>query len=594
MARPTYQLLWVNNASTTLSAPVATADTTISVTDGTSWIKAGLGTDYCYFATIDDGTAVEIVKVIGASSTTLTLERSQDGTTAPLTDWPTSTTIETRFCKAYAEYLDSYFEGQEGQVVIGPLADADFSADEAVSVGRNASVQSAADFGVAVGPSASVGANCDGGVAVGNAALAGDGGSAHDKAIAIGQNAKALDDNSIMIGAGAGTGTTGVNNGANTVVIGNFSKNDLGALRAVVLGYQNYVTASAHDSIVIGNTAFASENNSVVVGANTDSASAHTIRIGSNDGVDALSDDCIALGRSVDIQASPDSIVIGAQSEAHNAAKSIIIGHDSEAWKEDTIVLGTYGQAFAKHSNAFGFEARAFVEGATAFQSPTVVTRDPGFDVFYDEARPHHLMAVPTVVSSPPCNVGTPANWAAAAYDDGDVISRAADTKQFFLAMHDSTVAEMANYNTAAINSITESGTEPTFDVTTQGLRTAANVSSSHHWVYIDPLAGIDIDINYLWDVDTKVRFYPKRVGFVCQKWTTGTNPTFDVGYEGDTDAYLSGGVLNGAGGAHYFKWFDVSEAVAGQHLIFTLTSAGSGSMTGRFVAEGYYVQEPG
>jgi hypothetical protein len=76
--------LFSNNATTTLATSVAAADTTIAVTDGSSFQSPGAG-EY-ELATIYDGTNREIVKITGHPSTNIfNITRSQEGTTAPAT-----------------------------------------------------------------------------------------------------------------------------------------------------------------------------------------------------------------------------------------------------------------------------------------------------------------------------------------------------------------------------------------------------------------------------------------------------------------------------------------------------------------------------
>ena len=74
-------VVFANNAATTLAAAItSTSATTITVTSSSSFPSIS-GSEY-FYATIDDGTNKEIVKVTGVSSETWTVVRAQDGTSA--------------------------------------------------------------------------------------------------------------------------------------------------------------------------------------------------------------------------------------------------------------------------------------------------------------------------------------------------------------------------------------------------------------------------------------------------------------------------------------------------------------------------------
>jgi hypothetical protein len=74
-------VVFANNAATTLAAAItSTSATTITVTSSSSFPSIS-GSEY-FYATIDDGTNKEIVKVTGVSSETWTIVRAQDGTSA--------------------------------------------------------------------------------------------------------------------------------------------------------------------------------------------------------------------------------------------------------------------------------------------------------------------------------------------------------------------------------------------------------------------------------------------------------------------------------------------------------------------------------
>lgn len=75
--------LFSNNAQTTLASGLSQVATSASVVDGSGFESPGAG-EY-ELATLNDGTNLEIVKVTARSGNTLTIVRSQEGTSAPVT-----------------------------------------------------------------------------------------------------------------------------------------------------------------------------------------------------------------------------------------------------------------------------------------------------------------------------------------------------------------------------------------------------------------------------------------------------------------------------------------------------------------------------
>ena len=90
-------VLFTNNASTTLSAAISsTSATSISVASSSTFPAPGAG-EY-FYATIDDGSNIEIVKVTAVSGTTWTVVRGSDNTTAAT--FANGTTIQLRAAAA--------------------------------------------------------------------------------------------------------------------------------------------------------------------------------------------------------------------------------------------------------------------------------------------------------------------------------------------------------------------------------------------------------------------------------------------------------------------------------------------------------------
>lgn len=69
-----------NNVSTSLTANIGIADTTVNVDDASEFPVLGSG-DYCY-GTLVGGSGIEIVKVTTIVGNVLTIIRAQDETTA--------------------------------------------------------------------------------------------------------------------------------------------------------------------------------------------------------------------------------------------------------------------------------------------------------------------------------------------------------------------------------------------------------------------------------------------------------------------------------------------------------------------------------
>ena len=73
-------LLFKNNAETTLSSGINDSVTTVPVTSAAVFPTPDANN--VFFATIDDGTNIEVVKVTAISSNDLTVVRAQDNTSA--------------------------------------------------------------------------------------------------------------------------------------------------------------------------------------------------------------------------------------------------------------------------------------------------------------------------------------------------------------------------------------------------------------------------------------------------------------------------------------------------------------------------------
>ena len=96
-----------NNATTTITAPLTSVGTTVTVTAGTGTLFPTLGAGDFFQATLQDtNNNFELVKVTARTDDIMTVVRGQDGTLAiPV---PTNSRLELRvLASSTQEYLDS-------------------------------------------------------------------------------------------------------------------------------------------------------------------------------------------------------------------------------------------------------------------------------------------------------------------------------------------------------------------------------------------------------------------------------------------------------------------------------------------------------
>lgn len=94
---------FINNFSTTLNGAITNSATSIVVTSAAG-MSAELAISDFVNLTLDDGVNIEIVKVTGVSSNTLTVVRAQEGTTGQA--FATLTTIECRATRGSFKNVD--------------------------------------------------------------------------------------------------------------------------------------------------------------------------------------------------------------------------------------------------------------------------------------------------------------------------------------------------------------------------------------------------------------------------------------------------------------------------------------------------------
>lgn len=95
--------LWANNAASTVGANINNSTTTITVASGDGVkFPSPSGGDF-FFATLQEGTTIEIVKVTARSTDSLTVVRAQQGTSG--SSFTTAAKIENRLTKESLEAL---------------------------------------------------------------------------------------------------------------------------------------------------------------------------------------------------------------------------------------------------------------------------------------------------------------------------------------------------------------------------------------------------------------------------------------------------------------------------------------------------------
>jgi hypothetical protein len=133
---------FANNVSTTLSAAINATQTTISVADASGLPTLSSG-DYIYL-TIDTDTnspTIEVVKVTGVSTNTLTVVRGQDGTTA--SSFSNGTKVELRVTAAALDDISSAADTESvsisGDTMTGSLTTPGLTVNGSAILGSTAS-----------------------------------------------------------------------------------------------------------------------------------------------------------------------------------------------------------------------------------------------------------------------------------------------------------------------------------------------------------------------------------------------------------------------------------------------------------------------
>jgi hypothetical protein len=612
----------------------ATTTTTVSLSPGTASVDllsaSGFSPDggKVVVATFSNASesVFEIVHVTSVSGPTATITRAQEGTVAQV--WPAGSRFQARLTAGMLDAVDP-IKGTSGATAAGNNVVA--TGADSVAVGSSAT--SSATGAISVGKSANAQSSGSYAVVIGETAV-----SNGSRSVVVGQASTADNLSTRLVAVGA---TNAVTNSASAVVIGS-----------------QMTVAAATESVVLGSAAGATAARNVVIGKTASSASTDGVAVGNGTNIDASSASSVSMGTGSDITASPaavsigpsntmatsaNAVVIGSNSAADTSANAIAIGNNADVVAgADSIAMGVGAQAitastaavvvgaYAKadgspnatavggntlceqtSATAIGYQAKAraansvalnagetYAEGTFTFGATVpCIQRETAF--FWHQGMPNWLSTVVSALSSPPVELAIGQVWATAAFQDNDVVfpTSPAGNEQFYLRVAD------VDYNTlwSANNTVTEAGTEPTWVVAVQGDPTnCATPGNGNQWIYTNPMTGIDIAVG-----DTggngagQVMFFPQKIGFICTKYVTNTAAPFvSIGNQSSATAYVNNQQLTGITADNTVHWFPELTSVAGaSNIVFKLETAGTGAssrMTGRFIAQGVYMQLPG
>ena len=189
------------------------------------------------------------------------------------------------------------------------------------------------------------------------------------KSIAIGYASEAMGSNAIALGSNAATnnghdsiamGTYAKTNGEKTISIGAYNTAE-GAQSIVIAG--NYdastgsnrstTTAAAKRAIVVGPESHATAEDAVAIGNKNTVASARTYVMGNNINAAAGTNDSLAFGTKAGV----------------GGANAIALGNTAKATKENTIAQGTESVVYGKNSVSIGYKAVSGIETPTPTQT---------------------------------------------------------------------------------------------------------------------------------------------------------------------------------------------------------------------------------
>lgn len=543
--------LFKNNAASLLDGNITDSATSLEVTnlEGSKFPVSPTSPDYFMLTLEDDSGNIEIAKCTARSGDVMTIVRAQEGTMARA--FTTGDKVELRLT---AGTLEAH---EPGTAITGTNSTALGYSISGTGAGVTA-------FGNIIN---TAGFNqvtiCGFNATVGGASASGLGAhiSVGAAGVALGWTAIAAQD-SVAVGANATTATnqnaTAVGRGAEAMGSG-----------AIAAGAYSEATNTA--AVSIGFYAVSSGEYAISIGRNSTSAGQGSVSIGN---------ECDASGISVAI----------GNSAAATGINSTAVGTWAISTHRNGIALGSGSSVGAEQCTAIA--TNGHIEGGFVFQGFPATQREDF--LFYDGDGAPYSTSVVATVSSPPVDLGPGVAWAGStAYKDQDVVvPTTPNAKQYYL-WH-------GNYNgsTNAVNSVTSGASEPTWPTTTQGDDVAAEATDTHYWIMADPLTGVSLNVSNAYGKigsTKRVKFYPTRVGFICYNYATlSAAPYISIGNGSSATAYVNNQQLTGITQSGQMQWFDVTNPVGADDIVFTLETAGvgaSGKCHGRFFVQGMFMQ---
>ncbi|NCC23017.1 MAG: hypothetical protein EOM26_11255 [Alphaproteobacteria bacterium] len=304
-----------NNATTSLTADITGAATSITVADSSAFATLAAGDDE--LVTIESGGAREILSVTARAGDTWTVARAREGTIAQA--WSAGALVEARLT---AETLGGMTS------LISLMA---YNAPGGAAIGVDA---------VSMQPSRTSATRVASGVA----------------SIAIGKSAQCSGEYSVSLGSGAEcSGDYSIAFGVGVVAAGGYciafgTGSSADEISAIAIGTGS--SASGAASTAIGKNAIASNSSSIAIGDSSSSESDSGIAAGVESLVESEGSVCIGkLTWSSDAAAFSTCVGIDAYSEAPsgvavgnyayaNAQSAVALGHDSTAAGESSIAIG--------------------------------------------------------------------------------------------------------------------------------------------------------------------------------------------------------------------------------------------------------------
>ncbi len=262
--------------------------------------------------------------------------------------------------------------GGGGAVAWGPNSVA--NPDTSVAIGNGARANN--QDGVSIGATALNGGGATGAIAIGKNAK-----NDQKESIAIGVSAKNVGANTIAIGSNALTqdGPNAIAIGSNTVaktesvVLGN---NSTAGSKSIVIGYnskvlQQYGIAQGYeaksdgtDAIALGRQTKSTGGGSVALGETAQATGNHALAIGPRAQATAALGDTIAIGYNS--KATEYRAVAIANQAVASGLNAVSIGWEAKATGTESATIGDNAQAKATHSIAIGSHSNAREENAIA------------------------------------------------------------------------------------------------------------------------------------------------------------------------------------------------------------------------------------